>query len=86
MKYLVGYNLPGYLPDNDPSEANGLVEAKQMLLAELKLFLDECLDSSEFEVSEQYEQMKRHLAEVEKARPQTCHVWFGDYVFWITRK
>lgn len=53
MKYVVGWNMPGYLPDSEPSEFDDFESAKTYLLDTLKDGLeyesDEFLTDSEID-------------------------------------
>lgn len=85
MKYCIGYNMPGYMPDNEPSECDDLSMAWEYLIQDLLNFFSECLDNAGFELTDTYTQMKKTLKDLEDATPQECNVYFGDYVYWITK-
>lgn len=40
-KWVVGYNMPGYMPDNEPSECDTFEEARDCLIGDLERAADE---------------------------------------------
>lgn len=40
-KWVVGMNMPGYMPDNEPSECDTFEEAKACMIGDLERSLDE---------------------------------------------
>ena len=42
QKYAVGTNMPGYMPDSDPSECESFAEAKATLLFEMEVSMELC--------------------------------------------
>ncbi len=39
--YIAGWNMPGYLPDNEPAHFDTFEEAKQYIIDELMAYADE---------------------------------------------
>jgi len=81
--YSIGYNMPGYMPDNEPSECETLEDAKEALLTDITHYLEDINLDSEFSDSDVKIHVKT-LQIVESEKPQTCNVYIGNYVFWIT--
>jgi len=79
MKYSIGSNLPGYMPDNEPSEADDLEQAKAILVADI----DRCIECMH-EYNEQAAESEQYLSEIVAAPAQVLSARIGDYVFWIT--
>jgi hypothetical protein len=49
--YVVGSNIPGFTPDNDPDECCDLQEAKGILMAEIEFNLECAADETIFKLS-----------------------------------
>lgn len=79
MKYISGSNMPGYMPDSEPQEHETLEEAKESLIWLIDQYIDHIADCEE-----EYSKEEAILAEFEAAKPQTCNVYIGDYVYWIS--
>lgn len=43
-RWIAGYNMPGYLPDNEPAEFGTFDEAKRYIIGLMKQFEDDDLD------------------------------------------
>lgn len=56
-KYYVGYNIPGYMPDNEHCLAETLEDAKEILLTDITSYLEDLNLDSRFND----EQVKRIL-------------------------
>lgn len=90
--YAVGRNMPGYMPDEMPEHIEDLEEAKALLLADLRLYIAEVEDeAAQGESNQEYLQTLvdcapywATLEEVEAAPAQTCSVYVGPYVFFIS--
>ena len=85
MAYNIGFNMPGFLPETEPIEAETFEEAQEVLLAELQehkeiaTFLPEAMTEEEHGI----------LADIEVAE-ETVRAWDspGDvvvdkWVYWI---
>jgi len=81
MKYVTGYNMPGYMPDSDCNECEDLESAKAALVWDIEHYLD-CM--ADYEEDEGYEAGHAVLAEFVAAPAMPCNVYIGDLVFWIT--
>ena len=46
MSYVIGFNMPGYMPDMEPYQVDTFDEAKRCLISELKIAEDDA-DSEE---------------------------------------
>ena len=77
MKYAVGSNMPGYMPDSDPYEVETLDEAWSSCIEDINNYLDAISGPM-------YVRWQKLLDEMKDATPQPCNAHFGNYVFWIT--
>lgn len=80
--YAVGYNMPGYMPDNEPEQCFGLDTAKELLLTDITHYLEDLNLDSRYTRDDIAEYLKI-VAEVENAPAQLCNVYIGGFVFWI---
>lgn len=78
MKYVSGSNIPGFMPDSEPTEHDSLQEAKDSVIWWIEQYIDCMADCGE-----DYSKEESILAEFVAAKPQTCNVYIGDYVYWI---
>ncbi len=77
--YVVGWNQPGYLPDNAPDDFETFEDAKAFIIGELKLAEDSA-------ATEDIAESLCHLAEdvnLESA-PFTTPEAADGYVYWVT--
>jgi hypothetical protein len=81
MKYIVGSNMPGYMPDAEPYEAQDLAHAHECLSEDLFHYTES--DSMDGFTEGEVVQMWNTVLEFQEAEPQACNVYIGDYVFWI---
>ena len=81
--YFVGYNMPGYMPDNEPEYCESLEDAKECLLTDLTHYREDLnLDHDQ----EHVDQLTHLINEIEKAPAQVCNVYIANYVFWINEE
>jgi hypothetical protein len=93
--WVAGWNMPGYLPENDPAEFKTWEEARSYLMSELNTVSDqEDYDDSDGGPTETYMQALRALRELDP-NDEGSHVWHavnyaryqstpvGGYVYWI---
>lgn len=76
--FVIGNNMPGYMPDSDPFTVEGTFdEAKRALISEL-------LFAAEYAATEEEAEDLTHAAEYVNLwrRPDTIRV--GNYVYWLT--
>ena len=83
MKYSVGKNMPGFMPDSEPNESDNLDHAKECLAEDITHYLEDLNLSSEF-TTDQVREFSSTFAKFDAAQPQVCNVYIGHYVFWIT--
>lgn len=80
LKWSVGTNMPGYMPDNEPSEFTAWRDAHGYLLGELER------DSEESDDSEEAENLKETMRRAKSAKRFSE---FGETVngrhYWLTR-
>lgn len=81
MKYSIGWNMRGYMPDNEPLECETLAEAKKVLMGDIENYIDSVDDLLIF--SEDVKRFKETFEQVKDAEPQTCNVYLDSIVFWI---
>lgn len=76
--YATGYNMPGYLPDNDPAIFLDHADAVSCLAENLKIMFE---DTDQAEEAEKLaEQIER---EAQQGKPLQAN--FGGYVFWLEK-
>ena len=51
-KWIVGTNMPGYMPDNEPFEADDWAHGKQCLVAEIERDLDDAESDDEADLQQ----------------------------------
>ena len=83
MKYSIGYNMPGFMPDNETSEAETLEEAKELLLEDITHYLEDLNLDCNYQQN-QIREFVKYQQEIENAKPQILNAKIGDFVFWIT--
>ena len=76
--YATGYNMPGYLPDNEPAISLDHADAVSCLAENIKNMFEDT-DQAE-EAEELAEQIER---EAQPGKPLQAN--FGGYVFWIEK-
>ena len=77
MRYSVGTNIPGYLPDNIPSIHETWDAAKRRLISDMLWIADHT--DSEDEAME----LTAAAEDVNFCSPRYFDVTIGDYVWWI---
>lgn len=83
--YVVGWNMPGYMPDNTPEVCATLAEAKEYLAENITHYIED-LDHDTRYTEKQVEGFSNVLKEFDAAPPQECNVYIGDYVYFITQE
>jgi hypothetical protein len=78
--YIAGYNMPGFMPDNEPVEFETLQDAFECMLSEAEQYLDELTEDCRYN-QEQIETYKQYIAECKQAGPQECNLYLDAYVF-----
>lgn len=81
-KYVVGYNMPGYLCDNEPVEFNSFKKAKLCIYEDLMRYLHELYDCGEISDKD----FEQHEIEINmlKTMDYPFHYKLGPYIFWAT--
>jgi len=77
VKYIAGFNQPGYLPESEPEEFDTFDEAKDYLVNEM----ERALDDSDEESSDDLE------SDIEEVQEQTAEFSFlasDGYAYWVT--
>lgn len=77
-RYVAGWNMPGYMPDNEPAEFDNKEDAKEYIIETLKRFEDEAQEGGEAETY-------CHGAEDINLAGDTFSQQIGNYVFWVTQ-
>lgn len=81
--YIIGSNMPGYLPDEVPYTADTLEDAKKCLAGDISAYLESINLDSRYSDKD----VKKYVSvyeEFDRALPQECNVYIADKVFWIT--
>lgn len=85
-KWCVGTNMPGYMPDSDPFEADDFVHAIDCLLEDLDRDLEDNEDFNEStalnNVMTSLQRWKRHIRQ-RKAKPAECCYIAANRAYWI---
>lgn len=82
MKYIVGWNMPGYMPETDPVEFDDFAEAREYLVEELDRSTDMIADSGTYSEAD-FQEAEGAIAQVKDAQVPV-HIDFPDgYVYWI---
>ena len=84
MEYIIGSNMPGYMPDNEPYSVEGIDHAKQCLVEDIERYIDEMYQMNDEDNHYDIDKEEETFTEFKNAPAQECNVWVGDYVFWIT--
>lgn len=94
-KYAAGWNMPGYMPDSEPSEFDNFEEARDSLVGTLEQFADEVEETAEETanddpiVSKEAEKRAAEFREtitLLEAMPDSedeVSMYSGPYCFWI---
>ena len=77
--YVSGFNIPGFLPDADPTEHETLADAKESLVWWIEQYID-CMAGC----GESYSTEESVLEEFKAAPAQLANVYVGDFVYWIS--
>jgi hypothetical protein len=85
VKYVAGYNQPGYLPESDPEEFDSWDEAWRYIIGEIKRAEDDAGDSGDEELAEDL------AAFAEDVNLNTRDEPFADlgpdgYVYWVAEE
>ena len=84
--YTVGSNMPGFMPDSDPSEHKTIKEAVECLLEDITHYLEDCNLDSRFS-TDQVRLWSKNLQKLETfldKEPQECNFYCGEYVFFLS--
>ena len=93
MKYVAGYNLPGYMPDSEPATFDDFATAQSYIVEEIdrdieSLYTGGGLDNdASAEDREAATNKEAQLKEaIEYVKKQTGEFSFraGDYVYWVS--
>ena len=75
--YVIGNNMPGYMPDSEPFTVEGTFdEAKRALISEL-------LFAAEYAATEEEAEDLTHAAEDVNLWSRPDSIYVGNYVYWI---
>lgn len=80
--YSVGSNKLGCLPEEESNDFVLIKEAKECLLTNISLYLEECNLDSRF-TNKNVKDWTKKLADLEKIAPQECTFKCGDREFWL---
>lgn len=76
MSYLVGWNMPGYLPEMEPYEVETVQEGVEMILNEISMLYDQTEDNEE--AAELMEVIESLRGTTELVEVEVC-----GYVYWV---
>jgi hypothetical protein len=80
-KFIVGYNIPGYLPDEPPFEYDTFEEAKNEVLWHLNMHVEQLDNAS---LTSLYEARIKGVENwKEEDAPVSCKI--GGYIAWIQK-
>lgn len=85
-RWVVGSNMPGYMPDNDPAECTNWKDARDIFLADLQSETEriaEICDDPDLVRNAEAEAMRaaRYVKRKGKARECSCQI--GAYIYWL---
>lgn len=81
MKYIAGFNQPGYLPESEPEEFESFDEAKRYIIDIIKTAEDDAATNDEEEMAEDL----AALAEDVNLENDVFSVLGpDDYAYWVT--
>ena len=78
IKYVAGWNMPGYLPETDPQEFDNLAEAREYIVDEIRHL------ASGLEEQALYEEAMELAADIDLSYCEfTTEVLPDGYVYWL---
>jgi hypothetical protein len=83
MSYFTGSNIPGFMPDSEPSAIDTLEAAQCIISEDVERYIDEMIENEDLNAARLAEST---LEEFKRAKPQECNVYIGNRVFWITKQ
>jgi hypothetical protein len=81
INYIVGWNMPGYLSEDEPAEFKRFEEAKNYIILELFRYMHELYDAGELDDAEA-EQVEIEINLLKKLEYKFAFK-LGKYLFWI---
>lgn len=78
VRYIAGWNMPGYMPDGEPAEFDDVDDAKRYIIEAIKRAEDEA-------ETEEKAEMLCAFAEDVNMQNGEFSARCGDYVYWVTR-
>lgn len=95
VRYTVGYNMPGYMPDSEPSEVDSAEGAVSILMFSVECELIGWTDKrvlsvipDEEDADKAYNKLVESIESLVRRNMQindSASVTVGDWVFWIVR-
>jgi hypothetical protein len=85
-KWVAGYNMPGYMPDNEPAEFDSFADACRYIADTLSDFDSEEIEEDEEseERAQEYRETARHFVRSARmADEDEMSERAGHYVFWV---
>ena len=82
MSYIVGWNMPGYMPDSEPYEVDTLADAVAALAEEVERSLDGVDGDDEAWSVRQHEHVLETLKGETDPYPPGMEYYAGNYVYW----
>lgn len=83
--FIVGSNMPGYMPDSQPTDADSEQQAREMLEAEIVQSYESMFAPLLQEDHRDMEDYRRALEEARSAdfSDLPIEVYYGDWVHWV---
>jgi len=80
--FIVSYNMPGYLPDSEPTEHDSFDDAKKTILWHLDNYFEMVEDSDE--QTQHYEEIRNRIIETWNEEGAPYIIKLGSYVYKLT--
>jgi hypothetical protein len=89
MNYVVGHNMPGYLPESDPWISSDWEEARNALLEDMDRHADSLAELfDDYETVQEHEELSelvRAMADLQTAAAGTEWGWtVGNTAYWLS--
>lgn len=80
--FIVSYNMPGYLPDSEPTEHDSFDDAKKTILWHLGNYFEMVEDSDE--QTQHYEEIRNRIIETWNEEGAPYIIKLGSYIYKLT--
>ena len=86
MKYIAGFNQPGYLPDSDPVDFDDFDDAQSFIVDELENAADIAAGADDPDAEADCEAAKEEADNWNVGNDVYWQVFCDGYVYWITKE